>query len=291
MTVHLHWISTTISSGVSHTGFGKNVTSPSGTTPPSYPPYGTILSTGSSEYQIGETAYSNILATFVYTQYCTVNTVADGSGGSFIDWSSATSINYKPNGESIAVAPSTPMEWGSLEVPSTSGNYYHNYTSDGYEEIHSGAGTIGSIPNGYNHWFTFGYVYGGYDTDNQTQVPSPSGSYYANGTVAHYDYIADGNGGYIDFYSGTYGSCYTSGNEVNSSLRYNVINSQTEVPSGSMQYFDNGTYVYDTYAWDGYCGYTTSTNNSGGSYHSSGVFIYNDGMSDYYWDGSGGYYT
>lgn len=269
---------------------GASVFAPTGA-PPSVPPYGTILSTGSSEYQIGGTAYSNILASFVYTQTCIVNTVADGSGGSFIDWSSATSINFKPNGESIAVAPSTPMDWGNLEVPTDSGDYYHNYTSDGYEEVHSGAGTIAYIPNGYNHWYTFGHIYGsGYDVDSTTEVPSSSSSYYPNGTLYHYNYIADGDGGYIDSYSYTYGSFYSNGTEVSSSLRFNVVANQTEVPSSSMMYWNNGTNTYDTYVWDGSGGYSTSTGNTSGSYISAGVFITNDGMYDYYWDGSGGYY-
>lgn len=270
-------------------GAGNSISQPAGGG--GFPPYGTVLSTGYANYEIGGTAYSNILATFVYTQYCTVNTVADGVGGSFIDWSSATSINYKPYGESIAVAASSPMDWGSLEVPTGSGNFCHNYYTDGYEEVHGGTGTIVSIPNGYSHWFAYGYVYVGYNTDNQTEVPSGSSQYFPNGMYEQHNYIADGSGGYTDVYVGTYGSFYSNGTEVDSSLRYNNANLQSEVPDPSGYFVDNGKYEIYTYYWDGSGNVSSGYFDIGGSFYNWGDYIYNDGTYDYYWDGYGGYYT
>jgi hypothetical protein len=61
----------------------------------------------------------------------------------------------------------------------------------------------------------------------------------------------------------------------------------TEVPSGSGNYFANNT--GDSYTVDS--DQTSVVATPFGSYFANGTFITNDGGTDYYWDGSGGYYS
>lgn len=60
-----------------------------------------------------------------------------------------------------------------------------------------------------------------------------------------------------------------------------------EVPSGSGNYFNNG--IYDTYTVA--ANQTDYDTTQTGSLYPNGTFITNDGGTDYYWNGSGGYYS
>ena len=114
------------------------------------------------------------------------------------------------------------------------------------------------------------------------EVPSGSGNNYQGGTYQN-SYNHNGYGsGYLEIINSSY---YNNGTNTN----LTGLNSagQVEVPSGSGNYYDDGTYT--GYTWNGSGGYNYPVN--GGSLYSNGTFIYNDGTSDYYWDGTGGYYT
>ena len=256
-----------------------------------YPAYGTVLSTANGvDYETGATVFSSILDDSVYNQICDVETKADGVGGSYVDWANATNIQYKAVGTFIATStenlPSQPVE-----VPSSSGYYYDSGVYLDQNDEHNGSGGIQTVGTGtfvpYGNG-TF-IVYGG---TAQTEVPSSSGNYYDNGQ--HYDYVWDGNGGYTSAYSGS----YYNGTEVSASLRTNIQALQTEVPTSSNAYYDNGQHSADTYLWNGAGSYTSSSI-SYDSYFPFGTFITDQncptiGVSGiglgYYWDGNNGNY-
>jgi len=266
-----------------------------------YPAYGTVLSTGYGvDYENGATqAYSSILAHWVYTQTCDVDTKADGSGGSFVDFGSASNIQFKANGTFVATS-SEDLDGNTQQVPSSSGNYYNSGSYTDRNEVHNGTGGINTVGAGTFTYFTNGtYITGNGSDSNYVQVPA-GGSNYENGTGVSHNWVWDGNGGYRNEDSG-YGSYYSNGTEVDASLRYTTFNAQTEVPPYSSAYYDNGKVYQDTYKWDGSGGYTTGAvaGNPQGSFFPFGQFITTDNCPNigdfnqsvaYYWDGNNGWY-
>jgi hypothetical protein len=261
-----------------------------------------VLSTGYGvDYENGANAYSSILANFVYTETCDVDTKADGVGGTFIDWANATNIQFKPYGTHIADGPAIGMY--QVEVPSGSGAYYNSALSDDSEEIHDGTGQAIIIPIGFDHYYSNVTVIYGHSVSNTTEVPSGSAHLENNGLTDNYEYRWDGTGGYNDVYINTTGSYYTADTEIDSgNLRFNSYNQHmADVPSTSGNLYPDGkTYEY-TYYWDGSGGYyDNATGNLLGSYAPFHDFIsYQDcpavgidgstvGLA-YYWDGNGGY--
>ena len=257
-----------------------------------FPAYGTVLSTAYGvDYDIGYDAYSTYLATLVKTQICDVNTVADGVGGSFVDWSSATMINYKSYGLNVAYGPN--IWFYPIEVPTGSGNYYNVKKSDDSEEIHDGTGGLAIIPIGFDYLGTVNQVIFTFTVGQTVEIPPGSSQYWNNGLDDNYSYNCDGLGSYTGpNFTGVSGSLYPNGQEVDTSLRYNLFNWQSEIPPASGQFFDNGKHEVHTQFWDGVGGYydDISPNSPTGSYYAYGTYIYNDGTYDYYWDGFGGYY-
>jgi hypothetical protein len=264
-----------------------------------YPAYGTTLSTGYGvDYETGANAYSNILANFVYTETCDVDTKADGVGGSFIDWANATNIQFKPYGTHIADGSAIGMY--PVEVPSGSGTYYASALSDDSEEIHNGTGQAIIIPIGFDHYYSNGTVIYEHNENLTIEVPSGSANLEDDGLTDNYEYQWNGTGGYNDMYINTTGSYYAAGTEINPGLRFNSYNQHmADVPSTSGNLYPDGkTYEY-AYYWDGSGGYYDDvTGNLLGSYHPFHQFISDQdcptvGTSGvglgYYWDGYGGY--
>ena len=268
-----------------------------------YPAYGTVLSTDYGvDYEIGTNAYSNFLAQFVHTQTCDVNTKADGSGGSFVDWGNAANIQYKPVGTFIATStedfPDVPVE-----VPSGSITYHTSGVWTERNEVHDGNGGINTVGTGTFSLYTAGLLIYTHSVNNTEEVPSGSAHLEDDGKTDNYEYRWDGTGGYNDVYINTTGSYYTAGTEVASgNLRFDSYNQHmADVPSTSGNLYPDGkTYEY-TYYWNGNGGYyDDATGNLIGSYASFHDFIsYQDcpavgidgsvvGLA-YYWDGNGGY--
>jgi len=260
-----------------------------------YPAYGTLLSTAYGvNYEVGAGLYSSILASFVWTQTCDVDTEADGVGGSFVDWANARNVQYKPYGTHIADGYAIPMY--PVEVPSGSGNYYNSALSDDSEEIHNGTGQSIIISIGFGGYLNNGTVIA-YDSAELQEVPSGSGNYVNTGR--YNNFVWDGVGGYYS--NGYYGSHYIHFTEVDVSLRYTTSNAQLEVPDGSGAYYDTGIYYQDTYYWDGSGGVYTGAvaGNPQGSLYPFGHFITDNdcpviGVGQaglgYFWDGYSGYY-
>ena len=291
MAVNLHRISTGISSGRSRKGFGNIVSFPS--VPAGFPAFGTVLSTAYGvTYEQGAipyVAYSTFLALNVDTYDCDVNTIADGVGGSFIDWANAVNISPKPNGTFIAT--------GIDDFPDGAVLVANNYYNSGYytdtNEVHDGAGSIDTVGAGtFVYYPNLTVITGAYNQDNTTEVPNGSSNWYQNGTYIAYNYVWDGNGSFYQDGGTNTGSYYPAGTEVSTSLRYNTVQLETEVPSGSSSYHPNGKTNFDSYFWDGNGG-ANSGNLTEGSFYPHGTYIYYDNnlASDHYWNGLGGYYS
>lgn len=295
-----------------------------------YPPYGTVIATYNNyEYPVAQGGQSFIYNGTTYpNQTVTVNLIADGSGGSILNWAGVTNLAYKPDGTVFTA---------------TSGVYTINVGGIDYQSgtfvadvAHDGLGWYTNI-NAINNYTASGtfiaFVYSPHG-GGSLEVPFASGNYYNNGTYDGYDYYHDGNGSTYTQDAGTFtvhsaGYFYADGPALT-----------TEVPSMSGNYYNNGantTYVADgtggyttgvggsyiaigtvifdiisgstgnyievptgstlyyydqfygdRYVWDGAGGYYQYT---GQFYFVSGTFIGNDGNYNWYWDGVGGYYS
>lgn len=217
MSVDLHWIRTTISSGVSHSGIGRIVSSPSGGSGGGEnPPYGTILSTGiepvTSSFTYADSPYST--GSFSWGSY-PYYTRADGAGGSYLDFTTGYSLgtetatfNQVMNDDVLQVNSRIIYKGGSgftdpsagtwsecLRVDFLTGNsgmgyVYANingtdYQTGSYSYVERGNGTCG-VYNDYTYDYS-AYPYGTYLT-----------TWYDFASSTTYDSYADGAGGYYD---------------------------------------------------------------------------------------------
>ncbi len=246
--------------------------------PPSFPEAGTVINTLSGiEYPPengGSTFYYSSTGSAIPNQICSVYIKADGVGGSYYDWTGVFDVAWKPSGQSFH------SDSGSSYVTINGINYSNGDWS--YQAYHDGTGS----------YYTFGnsnYApYGGYITSvgnsGSNYISTPVGS-FAYESWTGYSYYHDGSGSYYSSYDGY--SQVSDGSFIgtNSSGGSN----QTEVPSGSGNYF-----AYST--WSSIDYYYQSSGNTYTSYY-QGVwnaayadYITYDGMYTYYWDGSGGYF-
>ena len=272
MGVDLHRIGTGISSGSSRNGFGNIVSFPS--VPAGNLPEGTYISTlyevpyavaqGGEAVTIDEIAYPS--------QFCDVDVEADGSGGTQVNWGTASNIGYFTSGTITTITSTqTPVE---LPAPHE-GTYFD---SEVKVEVftHDGTGSY-TVSGDWAYYADNTLIVGSPSTNQQAEVPSGSSSYHNNGK---YDTYAWDGAGAIE--SITLGSFYAGETVIY------ISNNQTEVPSGSSNYFDNGQTTI--YKWNGSGGYTSI---GGGAYYDEDVYITDDGTTAYYWsgDGTGGYYS
>lgn len=176
MSVNLDRISKTISRGSSHNGFGNIVSFPSVA---SFPPAGSF---NSWLYDVTYPIANG--GGYVYTtanypnQFCDVEVKNNGTGGTYIDWATATDVQY--------------FAWGN-EINSYSGNY--TITVSLY---FGGSVTVdsGSYGGSYYHDGTGGYYTSGgasYVSYGTYIASSDDGSNY-------YTYYHDGSGGYYESY-------------------------------------------------------------------------------------------
>ena len=305
-----------------------------------FPPAGSYNSTLFGEtYPVaqGGTDFANpVTSASVPNQICDVDVLNDGSGGTYIDWSSATNVQYKANGVVFYTDPTQQASY--TEVPSGSGNNVQNGTYNN-EYFHDGTGSwsSGGINQSYYMAGTDTYIESLNGGNQQTEVPSGSGNYYDNGQFDGYTW--DGSGGYN--YPVTKGTYFPNGDETgltgldvpntqevpigssnyyntgevngyewNGSGGYNYVQKESQYPTGTLIFWGNvtstssavevptgnGVNYFDSYVVSGDI-YTWDFLNSppyvyaSSFYYPSGTFITNDGTYDYYWDGSGGYYT
>jgi hypothetical protein len=261
------------------------VSFPSG---PSFPAAGTITGyTALQEYPIanGGTYFSNPLGGGdVPNQNATFAIRADGTGGTYTDFSTTGTVSYKPYGIFATDTTGTALYVDISGSNYYIGNSYPAYAHDGYGSYSSTTSTI---------WFPYGTEVN--SVSNQSEVPSSSGTYYNNGTST--SYRSDGSG---SWYSTSAGNYYSSG-----VLIYQNITGQ----SGSYFEYPTGTYYYpentgNRYTWNGGGGYNEQTT----WFKPSGTLIttspsvqavpdtssnyYNNGKTNsHYWDGTGSYYS
>ena len=235
------------------------------------------------------------------TPYPTENAVFtiknDGSCGTYIDYSTASSVTYKPYGE-VFWTTSVFISSVDVEIPySGSGNYYTAGTT--YEAwAHNGSG--GSFLTSNTLYIPAGTPTG-YASSYQTEVPTSSGNNYDNGKYS--DYRWDGSGYFYEVPN--LGSYYPNGTAITS------YTGTTEVPMFSGNYYNNGLVV--NYTWNGSGGYNSS---NASDYYTNGSYNGLEGLrsvngednyvevpsgsgntyaASYYgfayrWDGYGGYY-
>lgn len=200
----------------------------------------------------------------------------DGAGSYY---ENDVNVVYFSNGTDTNIAlVGTPQ---TTEVPSLSYNYFNNGRIDGYTWDGNG---------GYNYPVTKGNYYAsgtdtgltGLDVPTTVEVPTGSGNYFPTGEIIGYTW--DGSGGYNSGVSK--GSQYSNGTVI----FYTVTSTSntTEVPAGSGNYFDSYVSSGDLYKWD----FTLSPpyTYNGAFYYPSGIYITNYSGTDYYWDGTGGFY-
>jgi hypothetical protein len=229
----------------------------------SFPAAGTVLSTNYLySYPISEGGLSvSWNATDIESQTVTVDVVANGSGGSYLNWSNERDIAYKVNGVSIGVRAEN-HAFGSLEIPSGSGNSYPNGNATGWAAFHDGIGGYYEQDGGTLSPYSYGYVYSSFN--NTTEVPSGSGNYYNNGYTI--DYIADGSYGYTTAVGS--GVPYAAGTDTG--LTGLNVYDTIEVPVGSSSYYNTGEVT--GYTWNGSGGYNSGV--SKGSRYPNGTLIW-----------------
>lgn len=281
MGVDFHWIGTTISSGSSHNGFSKIVSFPSVA---GFPAYGTEISRAyNTPYSAGSIMVT-VNGVNYYSQFADFVTYADGAGGTFTAWENINTYGY--NGVPFATYNYT------SPYPQTSyydfggyigGQYTQYYTQDFY--FHDGSGSY-TVEHPNLNYYSYGTFIAQSSTAetmmyNGTSGPVPTGR---NELV---DYKWDGSGGYFTAFAGYSGSYYPYGTVV----EYGFTNmNNTQYINGS--YYDDGTYT-NTDAWihNGSGSIIQGSVSGLGSYYAYGTYITSDGMYNYYWNGSGGYYT
>lgn len=246
------------------------------------PPAGTILETLTLQtYPIEEGGASVTAGTNDFpSQTASVYRKADGSGGDYLDWDNAFDVAYIINGTTITSVAGASAQ---IEVPAFSGNYYQGGTYTNLY-LHDGSGSY------YIDDINYVYYDSGtetniavLDSNQQSEIPVGSGVYFNNGQRTGYTW--NGSGGYN--YPITKGNYYNSGVFI-TFVPDGTFSANTEVPSGSGTYY-NAQQCGNDYFWNG------SGADNGAipvcKYYPNGTFIYNDGTNNYYWDGTGGYYT
>lgn len=281
MGVEFHRIGLAISSGSSHNGFGKIVSSSpvTGDFPPAGSYAGTVYGI---EYPIelgGASFASPIDFSDVPSQTCDVDELNDGFGGTYLDATSITNVNYKTAGTLFYTGSTVHATQTPAEVPEGSGEYYDSEFTFEYLE-HDGGGYWQEGSPVWQYYADDTYIvdYNAIALFPQywLEVPSGSTNYFETGKYNQYRW--NGTGGYDTLTN--QGSFYSSGTLVTQETE--IIN----VPSGGDTY---PTGRYYRYNWNGTGGYVGA--GYVGSYYSSGTYIFDDGTDAWYWDGTGGYYS
>jgi hypothetical protein len=241
---------------------------------PSFPAYGTVLRVENNVTRVGgllaegEFMIEGSLQSVSYlSQDCSVNVLADGQGGEFVDWTMAFNVVYKPFG-TVALY--------NIRNEST-------FVNVGGTDFVNGTRSIRLIHDGYGGlteqstnptYSSSGVFY----TDSAQVFSDYNGTNYAVGN-AERQYRHDGNGGYttelvnvVYHYQG-YVVGSVSGN-------YYVNVGGTDYASG---------YYYNELLSDGMGGISGGSGSSG--YTSSGTYITNYDGYNWYHNGSGGTYT
>jgi hypothetical protein len=181
----------------------------------SFPAAGTILETLTAQtYPISEGgSYVTYNATNYPNQNADVYRKADGIGGDYLDWANAFNIQFKANGTPFYTYVGQSGTGNSVEVPSSSNNFYPSgyYVNNTY--YHDGSGAYYTNGTGDYVYYTSGtLIFENVTSTNDISLPSATsvvstyyGDRYTWNGFGSYDYISTWyvpNGTYIEFYDG-----------------------------------------------------------------------------------------
>lgn len=253
-------------------GFGGH-----GTPSQQYPAYGTLL-----QENLVESNYITIQETSEVTGngIRNYNLYADGLGGSYDVTNDFEYIDY---GQRLGLS-----EWGNEPQ-------YQQFVIDGeYWYFQNGkSNVVRAYSDGNGGYYGEGLVIGSFfaqgaqvdgapifNTANVTYYFNEIGENIPNGKYTYDAYVWNGDGGI------TTGTGFVGGNfYANGTFAMDANDTYVEVPSGSGNtYFDGN---YNRWEWNG-AGEVVFR--CSGLYE-YGTFITNYQDHNYYWDGSGGYYT
>ena len=218
--------------------------------------------------------------------------IYDGQGGAESVFADDAKVYYT-NGANTGVT--VPETFGVVLVEGNEPTLFPTGRTVNYRWDGDG-GFYGVATGTYTAAGTLFYTTGAIGTQTPVQVPSGSGDYF-DSEVSYGRYYHDGTGGFS--YDDNDWEYYP--NETFISNDY--LPHHVEVPSGSINTFNNG--MYDRYEWNGTGGFTTLL--SLGSFYPAGTqitlvgedvpvpeeatydFFFNGKSTRYNWNGSGGY--
>ena len=209
MGVDLNFIGTGISAGVSHNGFGTIVSNPAGNFPPagSYVRtlYGVIY-----PVTLGGSYFTNpVTNADEPNQTCDVDELNDGFGGTYLDATSVTNINYITADTLFATDTGDIYTQTPVEIPYGSSNYYDSEFSYAYH-YHDGSGSYYTETDHWQYYSNGTFIVNDYSA-YQIEVPDSSTNYFATGK---YDLaVWDGAGG-VTTGATNQGSFYSSGTYI-----------------------------------------------------------------------------
>jgi len=246
---------------------------------PSVPVAGTYLRTDNNvvrpiEEGGGYASYSDATSSIfeIPNQTVTVQVKADGIGGEYYDWDTATNAEFIASGTQIYVGTysySYAINLNINEYDYQIGNATAWYVHDGY------GGVMGQESStSYYDAGTFLFMQGGV-----TWIDTYYGSEYQIGTK-DVNYYTDGDGGYTTSDGNTYPY---SDNTVVGVRSGSVVNTYVEPLNES---YPSGTDVLEVYVYNGQL--TDNGAAIGTDWYPSGTTIAEGYY--YYWDGEGGYY-
>ena len=185
----------------------------------------------------------------------------------------------------------------SPEIPEGSGDYYQ--TGVGRKSyFYDGAGGYYSEDGPFEAYYPAGTPIGA-QLPYVTYMPparmdlEDSGEFGTNGQYPngkYQPYYWNGTGGY--YLGGLTGSFFPDGTIYYSSYvpEYEEVQELNGQGIDQGYLFENGRTEITNWCWNGYGAAGTSTYDSGGSFHPAGQVIGSDGVFNYVWNGSGGYY-
>lgn len=241
----------------------------------SFPAYGTFIETlYNEEVPIANGGGSVTYQSNTYpNQVSTVDKLANGTGGWFLDWANQRDTQYKTSQFTTYTSSSPNIVINGYDYGAGC-TYYGDVFHDGsgwYTEVGTGGGCYS-----FGSYITNGG--GGSDT-----ISTPIGT-WAYQTWDSVNYYHDGSGGYYEERNYTYNA--VSGDSIGTD--YTAGSNSREVPDMSGNYFSYQIWDFSTLYYNGSGGYYATYNYTYDDTY--GDYITNDGSNTYYWDGSGGYY-
>lgn len=240
-----------------------------------FPAYGTVLSTlYGVDYEIG--VYFVLNGVTYYSYSCDVNSVADGVGGSFYDWTNATYVTAKT---SVFYTDFT----GGSSYVTVLGNQYTCSTWDYVDYFHDGAGSY----NVYYH-YTYAAQMGDFiyndGTPSGNSVQLPDSNFYNYQSWSSTDYFHDGSCG---FYTSLVNETFVQNGDYiyNDGTSGTATTTLPDAISYAYQTWDSISYYWQDSAGNWYFVYQNYW------YADYGDYITDIDGASYYWDGNGGYYT